>query len=318
MMTTDTAAGTEKGDKRSPSAIHWFRNGLRFHDNACLHDACLESDTLLPLYVIDPGAPFAQTAGRRAGCIRANFALESMREIDKQLREEMNSRLVVIVGSPEKVVPEVAAIMSSEGPTALYYEKDYAAPVRESDAAVLRATQDRLRKDGKDPLKMLQIRGYETQTLHPMEKYASKCKGSVAPSTYGGFTKIFQRMEVPDEVETVTSVPPLPRDRLLDRLREKFDCSLDVPTLADLGYDGVEDALKNRKKGGIDFDGGEEAGLALLDKMMSRSRWVASFEKPNTSPNALVVDTTGLSPCASAVFVDYWNEGRSCHLCDRA
>jgi hypothetical protein len=37
--------------------------------------------------------------------------------------------------------------------------------------------------------------------------------------------------------------------------------------------------------------------LDLLTKQMNRAQWVATFEKPNTSPNALTVDTTGLSPC---------------------
>ena len=90
--------------------------------------------------------------------------------------------------------------------------------------------------------------------------------------------------------------------------RDSSDTSKDnnafaIPSLTDLGYTSTEqqqeDGLKHRGKGGIDFLGGETAGLQLLDTMMQRHHWVATFEKPKTNPNALTVDTTGLSPCKS-------------------
>lgn len=269
-------------------SIHWFRNGVRLHDNPSLLDACKQSDKLLPLYVIDPEAPFAQTAGRGAGCIRTNFILETIQELDSKL-EGMNSKLVVVLGKPEKVIPEIVASMNV---SSLYYEREPAAPVREADSNVLEAIRQRL-KEGGDKQEC-SIEGYDTHTLHPMEHYVSRCKDNVAPSTYGGFTKIFERLgPVPAEVEEVKSCPPLPDN--VDKLKEAFDCDLSVPSLERLGYD--KEDLKNRDKGGISFKGGEDAGLALLDKMMKRTQWVCTFEKPKTSPNALSVDTTGLSPC---------------------
>lgn len=266
-------------------AIHWFRNGLRLHDNPCLLQASNQSEKLIPLYVIDPEAPFAQTEGRGAGCIRANFVLESMAELDQKLKG-MNSQLVVVLGKPEKVIPKIVNSMNA---SSLYYEREPAAPVREADAKVLEA----IRKGTDLECK---IEGYDTHTLHPMEHYVSKCKDNVAPSTYGGFTKIFERLgPVPEEVDDVMTCPPLPDN--VSELKDLFDCDLSVPSLETLGYD--KDDLKNRAKGGIDFKGGEDAGLELLDQMMKRTEWVSTFEKPKTSPNALSVDTTGLSPCKS-------------------
>ena len=133
----------------------------------------------------------------------------------------------------------------------------------------------------------------------------------VAPSTYGGFTKIFQRLTVPPEVEPVTQLPPPPsRDVLSSKLgfllhgssdtTNKENNAFAIPSLTALGYTSAEqqeDGLQHRGKGGIDFMGGETAGLQLLETMMQRHQWVATFEKPKTSPNALTVDTTGLSPC---------------------
>lgn len=265
--------------------IHWYRNGLRFHDNPTLWDACKRSKTLLPLYVIDPESPFEQTQGRPAGCIRANFLLESIQEIDNKL-QKMNSQMIVILGKPNQVIPEVISIL---GASALYYEQEAAAPIRKADADVMQAIK---LKRGNE----CDIKGYPTHTLHPMELYLSKCKGNVAPSSYGAFTKLFNSLKVPKEIEEVTEVPPLPKDAV-KKLKDKFGDQMRFPTLMDLGYENVNEKLATRAKGGIDFTGGEDSGLALLKFMMSRKQWVATFEKPNTSPNALKVDTTGLSPC---------------------
>lgn len=273
-------------------SVYWFRNALRLHDNPSLLAAARESKHILLVYVIDPEAPFCQTAGLKAGAIRANFVLESLREMDAKLRE-LQSRLYVVKGSPERILPEVVASFHA---SALFYEKEAAAPIRENDAAVLAAIQSRLKQGGSR--QTCEIRGFETHNLHSMETYLSHCKNNVAPATFGGFTKIFQKLQVPKEVDLVTQVPPLP-DNGTEMMQSKYDISVDVPSLEDLGYTDVAARLKARAKGGITFEGGEDAGLALMKQMMARSRWIATFEKPKTSPNALSVDTTGLSPCKS-------------------
>jgi cryptochrome len=64
-----------------------------------------------------------------------------------------------------------------------------------------------------------------------------------------------------------------------------------VPTLEQLGYDA---SLATSP-----MLGGEKEALARLDKYMARTKWVAEFEKPNTSPAIADMDersTTVLSP----------------------
>lgn len=270
-------------------AIHWFRNGLRVHDNPSLVAACSESQFLLPLFVIDPKAPFAQTTGRRAGIIRANFVLESLRTLDGKLRK-MGSQLVVVVGDPKEVLPDVVLMSKAN---ALFYEKDVAAPIRDTDREVRSTIREQnMRKD----VENCQIRDFDTHTLFPIDMYMEKCREQVAPSTFGGFQKIFEDAAVSKEKEDVSKFPPLLSEEVLSLLRSKYGGSLDIPTLVELGYDNVDESLAKRGKGGIEFHGGEDAGLDLLKTMMQRTQWVATFEKPNTSPNALTVDTTGLSP----------------------
>jgi cryptochrome len=275
-MSKEERAVDPNTDSKYEVSIHWFRNGLRLHDNPCLLDACNHSSSILPLYIIDPDAPFAQTAGRKAGTIRANFVLESLQELDNKLRQN-KSQLLVIIGKPQEVLPKLIKQVNAN---ALYYEREPAAPIREADALVL----DSIDKQ------QTEIVAFDTHTLHPMEHYLAHCKDQVAPSTYGGFTKIFNTLTVPDQVPDVqiADFPPLPSLEGLEPLDSR-----ECPSLKDLGYD--EKDIANRFKSGIEFKGGEDAGLALLHRMMKRTQWVCTFEKPNTSPNALTVDTTGLS-----------------------
>ena len=277
-----SSSASAAGTKKHSVSIHWFRNGLRLHDNPSLLTACQQSSSLLPLYIIDPDAPFAQTAGRRAGAIRANFILESIVNLDEKLQDKGDSQLMVFVGKPQELLPQ---IVDRIGADALYYERDPAAPIRKSDALVL---------DQLDTSK-LDVVGFDTHTLHPMEHYLAKCKDQVAPNTYGVFTKMFNKMTVPEEVEDcdLASFPPLPSMEGVDKYGDGT-----CPSLEDLGYDPkeIKETIDNRSKGGIDFLGGEDEGIKLLNRMMKRTQWVSTFEKPKTSPNALSVDTTGLSP----------------------
>eukprot|EP00978_Attheya_sp_CCMP212_P033826 scaffold138559_cov48-Attheya_sp.AAC.2 len=200
-------------------------------------------------------------------------------------------QLVVIQGKPEEVLPQVVCDLQA---TDLYYEREPAAPTRERDGIVLEAIRTRLEKGGN--LQTCSIHGYDTHTLFPMEHYLARCKGGVAPSIYGSFTKVFHQMgPVPKELDVVTNIPPMPTGSLA-ALQKSFPDTPEfkVPSLTSLGYDEAE--LENRGKGGIAFIGGEDAGIALLDQMMKRTTWVSTFEKPKTKPNSLTVDTTGLSP----------------------
>jgi deoxyribodipyrimidine photolyase len=170
----------------------------------------------------------------------------------------------------------------------------------------------------------VKICSYSTHTLHPLESYAQRCKDNVAPLQFDGFRKIFVKMKLRDEIPTLTqeSFPPLPWDKgdisIHDQLQKELTLLTDQE-LADpviimethLGYTNVAAALAKRAKGGLGFVGGEQEALKLLEQQMKRTDWVGRFEKPNTLPNALTVDTTGLSPyvkhgCLSAL--RFYNE----------
>lgn len=66
------------------SSIHWFRKGLRLHDNPALLAAATDCHRLHPLFILDPSSG-------RAGTNAWRFLLDALRDLDRSLRE-MGSR----------------------------------------------------------------------------------------------------------------------------------------------------------------------------------------------------------------------------------
>lgn len=323
MSSTQSASdNNNSNNKIHDISIHWLRNDLRFHDNPILNKVCNESKTIIPLYIInDINEPFAQTPGIKPNIIRVNFLLESIHEINNKLKQikynsnnnNLNndkSQIIFIIGKYEDVIIKIIEVMNVN---AIYYEQDIAEPIRKLDQIVLNKIEQYNKVNAKHN-KKCNIITLQTHTIHTMDIYLSKCKDNVAPSSYTGFTKIFQSLKVPKEIDDVTYVPPLPANTI-NILKDTFTKennnkdnennnnkfiyynNFNIPTLHNLNYNDIETKLKYRHENGLQFIGGENEGIQLLNTMMARHDWIAKFEKPKTSPNSIKVDTTGLSPC---------------------
>lgn len=73
--------------KRTHHTIHWFRKGLRLHDNPALRDAYDTSVTVRPIYVLDPDV----VKDGNIGFVRWRFILQSLEDLDNSLKK-VNSR----------------------------------------------------------------------------------------------------------------------------------------------------------------------------------------------------------------------------------
>lgn len=56
------------------NSVHWFRKGLRLHDNPALQEALSEADSVRCVYILDPW--FAGAANVGINRWRSDFALE--------------------------------------------------------------------------------------------------------------------------------------------------------------------------------------------------------------------------------------------------
>ena len=96
------------------TAVVWFRNDLRLHDNEALIHALQIADNVVPVYVFDPRVMEGKTrfGFRKTGVFRANFILESVRDLRNSLRE-LGSDLIVRYGYPEEEVFKLAGEVQS-------------------------------------------------------------------------------------------------------------------------------------------------------------------------------------------------------------
>ncbi|XP_020228573.1 cryptochrome DASH, chloroplastic/mitochondrial [Cajanus cajan] len=91
------------------TAIVWFRNDLRVLDNEALYKAWLYSETVLPVYCVDPRL-FATTyhfGFPKTGALRAQFLLECLADLRKNLMKK-GLNLLVQHGKPEDILPSLA------------------------------------------------------------------------------------------------------------------------------------------------------------------------------------------------------------------
>ncbi|MEQ2217466.1 hypothetical protein XENOCAPTIV_011309 [Xenoophorus captivus] len=95
--------------------IHWFRKGLRLHDNPALIAALKDCKELYPVFILDPYLHNTQV-----GINRRRFLIGALKDLDCSLRK-LNSRLFVLRGKPEDVFPK---LFKEWNVTKLTYEYD--------------------------------------------------------------------------------------------------------------------------------------------------------------------------------------------------
>lgn len=247
-------------------SLHWFRKGLRLHDNPALLDACRGASQIYPVFVLDPH--FVQP--EKIGPVRFRFLLQSLEDLDQSLRAR-GSRLFVVKGTPEEELPR---LLTNWQVNLLTFERDTEPYAKVRDDAICRMAHD----------VGVEVMTHGTHTLHDPEHYQGVLRGKPMPSTYNGFLKVFSKMPTPAAPMPAPDAGAFPADGsgLLDA------AEFNVPTLEEIGYEPGPDT--------VPFPGGETEALARLQRHMVRKSWVLAFEKPKTRPNALEPDTTVLSP----------------------
>ncbi|XP_028838110.1 cryptochrome-2-like isoform X2 [Denticeps clupeoides] len=249
----------------SHSCIHWFRKGLRLHDNPALLAALRDCRRLYPIFILDPW--FAAAAN--VGINRWRFLVGALKDLDRSLRE-LDSRLFVVRGKPSDVFPELFREWSV---TRLTFETDTEPYSQQRDKEVLRLAEEH----GVEVIQKI------SHTLYNIERIIEENNGK-APLTYVRFQTVVKTIGPPQR--------PLPSPTLQEmngKCTETHNEKYGIPTLEELGKDP-------QLAGPEIYPGGEQEALRRLDKYMERTGWVCSFEKPNTSPNALSPSTTVLSP----------------------
>jgi len=100
--------------RANKTAIIWFRNDLRIHDNEALHDVLEAAENVIPVYIFDPRVFLAKTkfGFPKVGKYRAKFIIESIIDLKKNL-QKLGSDLYIRIGKPEDEILELARQVKS-------------------------------------------------------------------------------------------------------------------------------------------------------------------------------------------------------------
>uniref|UniRef100_UPI00358F2057 cryptochrome-1-like isoform X1 n=1 Tax=Myxine glutinosa TaxID=7769 RepID=UPI00358F2057 len=276
------------------NSVHWFRKGLRLHDNPALREAIEGADTVRCVYILDPWFAGASNVGinrwslvvalwvkkphriarHRESLIPADarFLLQSLEDLDASLRK-LNSRLFVIRGQPADVFPQLFKEWSINRLTFEYDSEPFG---RERDAAINKLTS----KAG------VEVHVQISHTLYDLDKII-KLNDGQPPLTYKRFQALVSRMDPLEK--PVDTLSPKVMGACRTPLWDDHDERYGVPSLEELGFDteGLSSSV---------WQGGEMEALTRLDRHLERKAWVANFERPRMNANSLLASPTGLSP----------------------
>ena len=178
------SATTKSSGSNAVVAMHWFRKGLRLHDNpGLLHSIKLVNSSsqvgqIYPVYIVDPNSYQLL----KCSVNRAKFLLECVSDLDTSLKE-CGSRLYVATGDPVDVLP---TLWQEWNVTHMTHEADETG----EPYALQRDTevQKIAKKEG------VQVMSFESETLRPLGNatggYVANVGGSAAadvPKTMASF-----------------------------------------------------------------------------------------------------------------------------------
>lgn len=266
MSTLNT--GPQNSGARENHMVHWFRKGLRLHDNPSLREGLKGAKTFRCVFILDPW--FAGSSN--VGINKWRFLLQCLEDLDRSLRK-LNSRLFVIRGQPADALPK---LFKEWGTTSLSFEEDPEPFGRVRDHNITTMCQEL-------GIKVVQR---VSHTLYHLQKIIDK-NGGKAPLTYHQFQAIIASMGAPPHAEQ--SINHVYLNGASTPVGDDHDEKYGVPTLEELGFD-TEGLLPPV------WQGGESEALARLERHLERKAWVASFGRPKMTPQSLLASQTGLSP----------------------
>ncbi|PVD30350.1 hypothetical protein C0Q70_09614 [Pomacea canaliculata] len=246
-------------------SIHWFRHGLRLHDNPALLESLKNADEFYAVFIFDGSVAGTATAAYP----RMRFLLECLSDLDAGLRK-LGTRLYIIHGQPEEVFPR---LFEEWGVSRVTFEQDPEPVWQDRDNKV------------KTLCKQWKVECIEkvSHTLWDPQSII-QANGGSPPLTYAMFC----------QVTDIVGLPPRPcpqpdfKGVNLPVVDNKKDV-MGIPTCEELGVYPESERQKNPLGG---YVGGEQRALELLSLRIEKER--KAFEKGQCLPNQLNPDLTGL------------------------
>jgi len=231
------------------TALVWFKTDLRIQDNETLVKALSKSDQVIPVYCLDESHFTTTPYGfQKTGNFRAQFLLESLQDLDIQLRR-LGSGLLVLNGKPEVELPKLVQAYRIQK---VYAKREVAYEENKTEKAV----QSALFKLG------CEFESISTSTLYHAEDLPFSIKD--IPEVFTNFRKKTEKdaeIRPPFAAPTCISSPKIP--------------PLQLHSLTDLGLEKC--VYDNRAV--LQFKGGETEALARLTRYFYDTQLLSTYKE---------------------------------------
>ncbi|EIA09713.1 DASH family cryptochrome [Flavobacterium frigoris] len=231
------------------TAIVWFKTDLRLYDNETLIKAIAQSEEILPIYCFDDSHfETTQYGFKKTGSYRAQFLLESLKNLDANLRK-LGSGLLIVKGKPEVEIPKIVAEYKVHK---VFAEREVAFEEKRTEKLV----QTELFK------LRCELETFSTSTLYHAEDlpFAKKDIPDI-------FTVFRKKIEQETSVRSVFSSPLTIASPIIPKLN--------LPTLKKLGLE----LSKIDSRAAINFKGGETQAKKRLNHYFFETKSLSSYKE---------------------------------------
>lgn len=231
------------------TAIVWFKTDLRLYDNETLIRAIAQSEEILPIYCFDDSHfETTQYGFKKTGSYRAQFLLESLKNLDANLRK-LGSGLLIVKGKPEVEIPKIVAEYKVHK---VFAEREVAFEEKRTEKLV----QTELFK------LRCELETFSTSTLYHAEDlpFAKKDIPDV-------FTVFRKKIEQETSVRSVFSSPLTIASPIIPKLN--------LPTLKKLDLE----LSKIDSRAAINFKGGETQAIKRLNHYFFETKSLSKYKE---------------------------------------
>ena len=229
--------------------VVWFKTDLRLHDNETLVKAIAQGDSIIPVYCFDE-AHFnnSEYGFQKTGSFRAQFLLESLIDLDSNLRE-LGSGLLILKGNPEVEIPKIVSQYKANKVVA---KREVAFEERQTESKV----QEALFKV------KCEFQTFSTSTLYHAEDLPFSIKD--IPDVFTNFRKKTEKDAV---IRPSFESPSLVKSPIIEPIK--------LPTLEELGLTFT----KIDSRTAIVFEGGESKAIERLNHYFFESKCISNYKE---------------------------------------
>ena len=231
------------------TTIVWFKTDLRLHDNETIIKAIAQSDQIIPVYCFDDTEYVTTEFGfKKTGSFRTHFLLESLIDLDKNLRE-LGSGLLILKGKSEIEIPNIVQQYKA---TKVFAKKEVSYEEKQTEEKV---------RDALFKLKC-ELKTFSTSTLYHAEDLPFSIRD--IPDVFTNFRK---KTEKDAAIRTAFEAP--------NQIKSLEIPVLNLPTLDELGLEFIN--IDSRAA--IQFKGGETEAIKRLNYYFFETKCISNYKE---------------------------------------